>query len=226
MQDNFTCLRFAITLMLSAMLMEVCAQTQDAQLWSGIEIEQKFNKEHAAQLKTQFRLGDNFSRADYSYVDLGYQYSPNKVIDASAGYSLNMRNHYIRGWGSRHQWYTYVTITKKIGDLKIANRNQFQSDIEDASQNEGSFFYRNRIQLRYKVNETLTPFASAEGYLRLGQRPPNENFFYRTRYIAGLHFNISKRQRIELSYLLQRQIRRDVPDYIHAYCINYSITLK
>ncbi|MFN3341587.1 MAG: DUF2490 domain-containing protein [Flavobacteriales bacterium] len=226
MQGIFTCLRFAITLMLSGVLLEICAQSQDAQLWSSFELEKKLDKHNSLHAKYQFRLAENFSRADYTFLDLGYDYSPNKNIDFSAAYCFNIKNNIERGWTPRHQWYANFTYSKKFGDLKIANRNQIQNDIEDAGRSEGTWFYRNKTQLRYSLNNNLTPFISAEGYLRLGIRPAQENFFYRTRYMLGLNVKLSKHQKLEFSYLLQRQIRKKKPDFIHAYCVTYSLTIK
>jgi hypothetical protein len=202
------------------------AQTHDAQQWSAIEIEKKIDKRNSIHGKYQFRLADNFSRADYMFLDVGYDYSPNKHIDASVAYCINIKNNIERGWVPRHQWYANVSFSKKFGDLRIANRNQFQNDIEDASRSEGTWFYRNKTQIRYSLNDNLQPYISAEGYLRIGPRPAQEDFFYRTRYMLGMNVKLSKRQKLEFSYLLQRQIRRRQPDFIHAYCVTYSLTIK
>lgn len=226
MQLNIFLTITALYLTLFAGINKAIAQTQDAQIWSAFELEKKINKQNYLHAKYQLRLTENFTRFDYTFLDVGYDYSPNKYIDASIAYCFNIKNNIERGWLPRHQWYANITFSKKFGDWKIANRNQVQNDIEDGSQSEGTWFYRNKLQIKYSLNDHLTPFISAEGYIRIGPRPIQEDFFYRNRFITGLSYKISKRKKIEFAYLLQRQIKRKQPDYIHAYTITYSVTIK
>jgi len=202
-------------------------QRQDAAAWTGIELEKKLKKKVDLHLKTQFRFNDNFTNPDYTFADLGIDYSPKKYVQFSTAWCFNFKNEITEGgWSFRNQWYGNATFIRKKGKFRIANRNQLQSDLEDQRSAEGSWFYRNKTTLRYELHKKWTIQGSAEGYLRLGARLPHEDFFYRTRYSFIIRRDTGKKQHLDFGYLFQRQIRQRQPDYIHAWLITYSRRIR
>lgn len=220
--------RIVPIVILTGLAHSVQAQRQDAAAWTGIELEKKLKKRLDVHLKTQFRLNENFSNPDYTFADIGIDYSPKKkFIQFTTAWCFNFKNEIAdNGWSFRQQWYGNATLIKKFGKVRLANRNQFQSDIEDQRSSEGSWFYRNKTSVRWEFHKKWAAQGSVEGYLRIGPRRPHEDYFYRTRYSFILRRDTGKKQNIEIGYLLQRQIRQRQPDFIHAVLITYSRRIR
>ena len=54
------------------------AQTQDMEVWTGAEINKKFNKEFSASLEQQVRLNENVSHFKTTFTEIGLSYKINK----------------------------------------------------------------------------------------------------------------------------------------------------
>jgi hypothetical protein len=235
---NFLKKLFVVLLPLFFAATEVLAQEadlrrlprQDAAVWAYYEFEYKLRKHWYVHYKNQYRFNENVSRFDYTFFDVGLDYQPKKWVNISGAYVFNLKNHLKRGVLFRHQVYANATFKHRFGDFRISSRNQIQSNIEDVFSAEEmdaqSLFYRNKIVLRWYAHKKWRFQATGEVYFRLGIRPPHEDYIYRQRYILGLTHRISKRDQIELYYLVQRQIRQRRPDYIYAIGVGYSRTLR
>ncbi len=204
----------------------VNAQTNDAQVWLGYEWNYKVWRNAYTHAKYQIRFTNNYSRIDYTFLDLGVDYDLTKSISITTAYVINMKNDIELGWIPRHQWYGNLIESVKFGKFKLSNREQFQSDIEDDVGIGGNWYFRNKTSLQYKLNKKISPFIYFEGYLRFGVRPPAEDFLNRTRYLAGIKYKVDKQNDLEAGFLLQRQVRRKQPDYVYALTITWGHSSK
>lgn len=206
------------------------SQTQDAAAWITMDLQYKISKRLDAYTKTQMRINENFTQPHYTYLDMGAEYAPGKRWAFATGVSFNFKNEGDRErepyWSFRQQWYGSITYDKRFGQWRIANRNQLQSDLEDQRSAEGSWFYRNKTSLRREITDNWSIQASWEGYLRIGYRPPEEDFLHRTRYVLVVKRDTGKQQSLDIGYMLQRQIRRSQPDYIHALLVTWTKRFK
>lgn len=217
-----------LVLLLWLCIHQLQAQTKDAALWTGIELEKKLGNGFSGHAKWQFRLNENFTHADYTFLDLGFNYSAGDHVEFATAYCFNWKNKVSAGndWVLRGQWYANMTLSGKMDDFKFSNRSQLQTDIEDARNSAGSWFYRNKTTLQYKLGGGWAIYGSVELYFRLSKIPEDEGYIYRKRYAGGFKYRISKRNTLEAGYLVQNQVRRSQPDYIYAITLGYSRTFK
>lgn len=202
------------------------AQTHDAQIWMGYEWDKKVWRNTQLHAKYQFRLNNNYTRPDYTFLDVGADYNASKWLTISTAYVFNMKNDRELGWIPRQQWYGNIVVDKKLGNFKLSNREQIQTDLEDDIGVGGTWYYRNKTTLQYKMNKKLTPYFYFEGYLRIGERPPAEDYLYRTRYMTGVKYKYNKHNDLNVGFLLQRQIRRKQPDYVYALVLTWGHSAK
>jgi hypothetical protein len=188
----------------------------------GYETDKKLWRNTKLHAKYQFRLTNNYTRLDYTFLDVGADYEVSKWLSLSTAYVFNIKNDREQGWIPRHQWYANAVLEKKFGNLKISNREQVQTDLEDDIGIGGTWFYRNKTTFQYKLNKKITPYLYAEGYLRIGERPAAEDFLYRTRYMTGIKYKYNKHNDFNAGFMLQRQIKRKQPDYVYALIFTWS----
>jgi len=219
--------KIAAILFFNALIFNSFSQRNDAALWAGIELDKGIYKKLDGHLKMAGRLNENFTHADYSFIDLGVDFKLNKYIGVTSAYVMNFKNSRMgNDWNTRHQWYGNVKLKYKLGDFKFTNRNQLQTNLEDSRTNRGDWFYRNKTKITYQINKQFSPYIGYEAYFLLGYKPQNERGTYRNRYTAGLEYSLNKRSSFSLGYLVQTQTRRNAPDRIFAITAGYSHSFK
>jgi hypothetical protein len=207
-----------------------CAQSEDAAVWMTLNTDRKFNKKTDWHFTTQTRINDNFRRYDYSYFDFGIDRQLGKRWNSQLAYVLNAKNDVAYGMLLRHQFYLNATYGKNIGNFKLSDRSQLQTQIEDLNfGSNGGFpdlFYRNKLVLKWKAPKKFTPYISSEAYFRINHPRPFENDLYRIRYFIGTELQISKRKSFDFYYLHQRQSTRTGIAIIHVFGIRYNFSFK
>lgn len=220
----FVCVAFA------ALPIASLAQRQDAALWMTFNASKSFNKKTALHFTTQSRINENFSRYDYSYIDLGIDRKLSKRWSGQAAYVLNAKNDEAFGIMLRHQFYANATYSKSFGDFKIADRSQIQTQIEDLNfESTGGFpdlFYRNKLGVKWKGPKDFTPYMASELYFRINHPRPFENDVYRFRFFIGTEYEISKRKSFDFYYMHQRQSTRTGVSIIHVFGLRYNFSFK
>lgn len=208
--------------------------SHDSGLWLSIGADKKLNKKQELYTKTQVRFMDNFQAFSYNFIDIGISNRITKNIYADLSYVLNTRRSYISEsfvYQPKHQVYCNLTFKKDIANWRLANRNQFQTDLEDGQFSAGNnglmdYFYRNKSTIKFKPNKKIEPFVFYEMYFRLNNKRNWENHIYRNRICGGFEYNLTKRKSINCYYLFQQQVKRKGHDYVNAIGIAYNYTFK
>jgi hypothetical protein len=199
------------------------AQGQDAALWAGMEFDKTIVKKVTAHVKFQGRLNENFTHADYGFIDIGLSYKLNDYVRFTSAYVMNSKNSALgNNWRLRQQWYGNARFAYKWNNFSISNRNQLQTDLEDSRSSAGSWFYRNKTVVKYKLKDSWQPYFSYEMYFRLGFRPLHEGLIYRKRYSFGVEYSFSKNTSLQMGYLIQTQLKRKQPDEIYALTLGFN----
>lgn len=208
--------------------------THDTGLWASFGADKKLNKKQELYMKTQVRFMDNFNTFTYHFIDVGLSNRITKNIAFDVSYVLNTRRRYVTEsfiYQPRHQVYCNFTLKKELGNWRLANRNQFQTDLEDgqfSTSNNGTldYFYRNKSTIKFKPNKKWEPYVFYEMYFRLNNKREWEDAIYRHRICGGIEYNFTKRKSINCYYLFQQQIKRKGPDYVNAIGIAYNYSFK
>jgi hypothetical protein len=206
----------------------------DSGLWLSLGADKKINKNIEIYTKTQVRFMDNFQSFTYNFIDIGISNRIAKNISFDLSYVLNTRRNYFSEsfvYQPKHQVYCNFTFKKEIAKWRLANRNQFQTDLEDgqfSGSNSSSmdYFYRNKSTIKYKFNKKIEPYVFYEMYFRMNNKRDWEDAIYRNRICGGFEYNLTKRKSINCYYLFQQQVKRKGPDYVNAIGIAYNYTFK
>lgn len=198
----------------------------DLYFWGYYEFSLDISKKFNLNYKNILRLNENITRFDYTAFNLELEYRHAKWMKVYAAYRFNVKNHWRRGWESRHQIRGTVSLRHKFEKFKIYNRSRIQTGVEDAFGDEEvgntDLFYRNRTRIKYYIDERWDVFAYFEGYFRLGVPEPDDNRIYRKRYGAGLNFQVNPREQYRLFFVTDQQVRRGRQS--HRYFIGFGYT--
>jgi hypothetical protein len=212
---------------------DLYAQRSDAMFWASLALDKDLDKKTQFNFKTQGRMRDNYRSFDYAFFDFGLSRKVVKGVKVDLAYVFNTKRVFFGEQHimlPRHQVYGTVRLSRKWNTLKLMNRNRIQTQLEDGQFVETTkntdYFYRNKTTLRWRPNKTWMPYCSYEAYFRLTGFRAHEPDVYRHRFSAGTYYYLSKRRRIDVYYLYQRQQRQSQPDHRHAIGISYEQSFK
>lgn len=126
-----------------------------------------------------------------------------------------------------------VILKKKFQKLILSERIRYQIEVQDLyTSKKGKLaeqFLRFKTDLKYSINEKITPYISCE--LRYQIRSPRgdgtvfNNGFHRVRNVAGFEYQLNKKNAVNLYYLMQTEFNISTPESIYILGIAYSLTI-
>ena len=213
----------------------------------SLEAQKKLTKKWSMSLGGELRTRDNTKMVDRWSVGLGVDYKLTKWLKASAGYDLlidhrDKSTYKANGdlnkeavfWGVRHRLNVALTASQKVGNFKFSLRERWQYtyrpektidryDVDDEEYEQKTYsgmakhLLRSRLQVEYGVPGTgLSPFANVEVF--------NGWSLMKTRYTAGMDYDLSKKHSLGLFYRYQavrNDTDNDEPNY-HLIGLSYK----
>lgn len=166
--------------------------------------------------------------AGYSLLD-DHRYKENEKGTKYADY-----------WGLRHRFNVSLTASHSFGKLNVSLRERWQYTYrpektvqryytsassheagEEADEHtysgKGKNVWRNRLQLKYKLNTTWRPYANAEMYVANG--------IDKMRYAAGTEIRLNKNHSFDVKYMYQHPYGDDSESNRHIIAIGYTLKL-
>lgn len=202
--------------------------TQDFGLWSGVNIEKKLTEDFEINLEQQLRFYSNVSEFDDYLIELGGKYKMNKnfKLGSNIRYTYNAR----RRKDSENNYRYNLDLLYK-GDLSkslsIHYRLRYQHEYvnafsEDQPTNINSSDLRNRVKIKYDINETHKGCISAELFrIREQFREP---YFNRVRFYIGDEIR-SKLGEFSVSFGYEQEINHTYPLSFFFFKTIYTLKL-
>lgn len=184
-------------------------------------------------VEQQLRFDDNISVFDKTFTEFNVRYRFWNQLDLGIGYRyifLNDNHGQEQGIERYHRVHYYISHQFKLKRFEIENRINFQSrkEILDKSIDclkETRNYWRFKSGLNYNIRKCkFDPFFSAEILLPTNQW---ENKLHnRYRLSIGTDIKLSKKQKISVEYMFDREIKNWNPEVFHIIQINYIFTIK
>ena len=237
------------TLHSSLFTLPASAQSDDFGLDFSLEAQKKLNKKWSVSLGGELRTRDNTKTVDRWSVGVGADYKVAKWLKASAGYDLLIDNRdkstyksngdlnkLAEFWGVRHRLNVALTASQKLGDFKVSLRERWQYtyrpektidryDVDDEEYESKTYngkakhLLRSRLQVEYSVPKTsLSPYAHVEFF--------NGWSLEKTRYTAGMDYDLSKKHSLGLFYRYQVVRNDDDNDEPNIHLIGFTYKFK
>jgi len=205
----------------------------DFRSWNTFSITKDVNKQFSLGGDVEMRFSENISRFDLVYLNFNGTYKPAKWLRIGATYRPIFKNKEDNSLGIRHRFYGDLMFRSKPGRFTLSNRARLQWEYRTSgysSRYRGipEIFLRNKIDIKYKATDVLTPYIGTElrWQIRDPRAPYNDGFtFERTRLYAGMDYAISDRQTIGAYFLRQFEFNVEDPMSLNVIGIEYSISL-
>lgn len=214
--------------------MGVFAQsTSDAGLWSTFTIQKDLTKKFTLAIDQECRLKENYSRVNLFYTNIGLSYKIRKGLKVELAYRSIEKIRLDKSVSFRNRIQLDLTYKIKGEKLTFSQRLRLQTEVQDYFTSvKGKLseqFLRYKMDLKFDLGKKLFPYISTELRYQIssprGQGPDFDFGWHRIRNIAGVEYEINKKNIINLYYLVQSEFGLPNPENIYITGIQYILEL-
>ena len=202
-------------------------QEKDAGLWTSFSFEAKVVKKLTASLEQGFRFNENISELGQIYTEAGLDYKLSKHFGVAASYRFIQKR-------KVEDYYSYVnrfTIAVKYEKKWKPYQLKFKSSLQDQYADIGratdggipEFYWRNKVSFSREMEKPYSPYIYAELFSLLDY--PRAYAFAGVRCAAGIEYAFTKHHKIELYYMIQKELNVSNPktDFILGFGYSYKL---
>jgi len=194
------------------------AQSEDFQLWKGIELKKAWGKKLTFSFEEQIRLNNNVSQFRSAFLDGGVRYELLKQARISLGYRYTLR---LRSVNQR----LYSDLSLKLDKkwlIEPVFRLRYQEDYEVGDLTERTVRPKLSLKTGVKALKLDLSFAG-ELFYNLSHEG---NDFNRYRLGLGLSRPLANQSSVTISYLFQEEFNVRDPLSSSIISLSYSIILN
>ncbi len=202
-------------------------QVKDAGLWTSAGFEFKVVKKMTASISEEVRFNENISEVGMILTDIGVSYKYNKHFQFAVGYRYSQKHKVEDYYSVRHRFNVEVKYEKKLKPFQLQYRIRLQdqySDIGKAS--DGcipEYYLRNKLTMNLDMDKPYSPYISLELFSPLNY--PHINAFKGIRTAAGVEYKFLKHHKIDLYYLVQKELNVNNPVTDFVFGLGYFYKL-
>lgn len=189
-------------------------QVRDAGLWTSVNFEAKLVKKLSLNISQEFRFNENITELGAAFTDAGFSYKLNKHFQFGANYRFIQRHKLENYYSFRHRFYTDIKYSYKIKPFEMSWRIRFQDQISDIGRaSDGGipeYYFRNKLGLKLDLDKSYKPYISFELFSPLNY--PRINAVDGIRGVAGVEYDFSKHHKIDVYYMIQRELNVSNPE--------------
>lgn len=192
----------------------------DAKLWTGISISKAID-DFEFTFSEDVRFDENMTHVDKVFSELGVEYKIVKGLYGGANYRFSRDNDYTsKNYNIRHRFDLSLTLKHKYENFRFSFRTKYQTKNATPEENSPTFS-RNKLAVKYKLENDFTPFISYEFYYQFNE----EKIINRTRLSLGSAYKINKKSALKFFYLFENRFNVKSLKHNHIYGISYSFEL-
>jgi len=206
---------------------------KSAESWSVAEFRYQSSKKFRFGIEQQLRFNENISIFDRTFTELYGRYYFWDDFNFGLAYRymfLNDNSGQIQGIENHYRWDYFFSHEFKLKRLEFENRIKYQrrKEIRDKSIScicQTRNYWRFKSEIIYKIkNWKYDPYFSSEIFLPTNKR--EKRLHNRYRLALGTSVKISKKQKIRIKYLFEREIKGWNPEAISIFQIKYIYAIK
>lgn len=215
---------FPAGLLFSSPLM---CQVNDAGLWTSVNFEVKVVKKLTATISEEFRFNENITEVGAILTDVGLAYKLNKHFQFSVNYRYTQRRTTEDYYSKRHRMYIDLKYEKKIKPIQIQFRIRLQDQYADIGRDTDGgvleYYLRNKLSLKWDLQKPYKPYISVETFSPL--KYPRYSAFEGIRTTAGVDYDFSKHHKIDVYYMIQKELNVSNPETDFVIGLGYTYKL-
>lgn len=206
----------------------VNAQTNDAGLWSGFNLEKKLHSWITVSLSEELRFNENITELGTAFTELYASTGWHSNFNGGIAYRFIQKRQLDDTYSTRHRYHFDLSYRYKFSRaISLSLRERFQNQYKDVNRmSDGvtkEYSLRSKMNFKYSPVKKLSFDASFEIFYQLNN--PEGNEIDNLRYGIGLEYKLNKKQSIEVSYLKDKEIHVNDPWTSYIIGLGYKFEL-
>lgn len=202
-------------------------QERDAGLWTSVSFETKIIKKLYLAISQEIRLNENITEAGTIFSDAGLTYKLSKNFKAGINYRFIKKREINNLYSTRHRGYIDIKYLNKIKPFEIQFRSRLQNEYADIGKSSDGgvpeYYLRNKFGLGLDLDKPISPYCAVELFSPLNY--PREAAFDNIRGSVGMEYSISKKHKVDLFYIIQKELNESDPETDFILGLGYSFSL-
>lgn len=188
-------------------------QEKDAGLWTSVNFEAKLVKKLSLNISEELRFNENITELGAAFTDAGLSYKLNKHFQVAVNYRFIQRHRDDNYYSFRHRFYADIKYSYKIKPLELSIRTRLQEQISDIGRaSDGGvpeYWLRNKLNVKWDLDKPYKPYISVELFSPLNY--PRSIAFNGLRVASGVEYSFSKHHKIDIYYMIQKELNVSKP---------------
>ena len=203
------------------------AQVNDAGLWTSVKVETELVKNLNASILQEFRFNENITELGAFYTEAGLDYKINKHFQVEVNYRFSQKRQVENYYSLRHRFSIDLKYSKKLKPFELKYRIRFQDQYADIGRSKDGgvpeYYLRNKLSLQWDLKKAYTPYVSVELFSPLNY--PRFYAFDNIRSTAGVEYAFTKRHKLDLYYMIHKEVNMSQPYTYFVVGIGYIYKL-
>lgn len=207
--------------------------SNDAGFWGTLTLQKNLTRRLSLGFDQEIRLRENYQRLNLFYSNIGLAYKLNKNFKTEISYRSIEKYRLDYSVSFRHRLMFDLTGKFKTNQFMFFGRFRYQTEVQDFySSRKGKIpenFIRLKGEVKANMNRRYSPYFSAETRFQItsprGRMPDYNMGFHRIRYMAGIEYEINKRNLVNIYYLFQTEFGIYYPENIYILGLQYVVSL-
>jgi hypothetical protein len=175
----------------------------------SVNVQKKINRRVSATcIVAEFQTYD-FQELGFAFVDAGFKYKLSNSFGINANYRYFLKKNLDNFYVNHPMLYVDLDYSKGIKRLTIGATSRLQGfyygKIIDGYRNP-SYYSRNRLNLKYRLNYYWQPFTEVEIFIPLNN--PKRQSLDQIRYNLGFCYTFNDYLKVEIFERIQQQMNR------------------
>jgi len=197
----------------------------DFGIWYSVSAEKKLIKKLEIDFDANVRTYNDASKIEETFFDIGLSYKFNKYLSSAISYRFTEFREDDDLLHPRHKWFADLKGKLPLGNFDISARFRFQQRfktyIEDENDKEPKDAGRIKLRSLYNIPSfPVNPYIGVELFFPMFTE--TERNVEKNRLMAGVEYNISKKQSLGLEYMHQRDYLPHISD-INVISLSYNL---
>lgn len=210
------------TVWLIALLSAGESRSDDTQIWLRAGVRQAFRQRWRLDFEQRVRLSAVPLEVDSVLPELALNLDLARWLVLTGGYRYTEQRNAQDAFVSFHRLYADAVARLSWKSLRIENRLRLQEDMTWESSERNQHRARNRVQVAWKTERFVEPYASAEVFLKVADE--GETGWQRYRLEAGLEFPVGPHSPA-VGYRLQDPLNDPEAAVTHIILVRYDYNL-
>jgi hypothetical protein len=200
-------------------------QNSDFGIWYGLNVDYFITKKLCIGISGNLRTYNGAKQVDQSFIEGGLSYKFNKYLSSAFVYRFTEKVERNQNFYPRHKLFLSVKGTLPAGNFDFSSRLMLQYQnktyIEKLSDEIPEYALRIKLKGIYRIPAfPVNPYLYYESFS--GLNGSSTHVIDKERFSAGFELKITRRQSVDLEYILQRDFEPRIFN-LNIISLNYNL---